>query len=415
MSWLADLFAEFFEIQDEGATQPTRATLNFGQGLEVTDNPGQLRLDIAIPTTSSTKAGLLPLTTGNDKVMVSPAGVPTWAWLGNLNIAVGAAIEGTKITPAFGAQTVATTGPITTTAALTARSLTADPGGGGTAAYAELGTGSTVAVAPAGRVRLRVNAGLPELSADGGAYRQIKAGPTTASFAFVSPAGAGAVFYAAGLYAFAGTANDFNPPITLGTANSARGAFIGFICAASPGGDTAITITGTSITAAGVRTPGDNETVAFVNADSVSTYRQTEKRWIGQPTIAKSAGLDRLCNYGWVSVFTDNDQPFTVVGLRAEWLAGANDAGIDIVLRHHKATGWTYNAAAPPGFPAALVSMATDCGPEGDAVIGEQGSYLRSGLSTAIDVINGEGLLIEITTTAGATFTFGTATIVCAL
>jgi len=109
MSWLADLFAEFFIVQDDGADQMTRATLNFGQGLDVTDNPGQERLDIIVPTTTTTADGLLPRPPASNRLLTSPAGVPTWDYLVDAHVHAAAAIDGTKVSPNFGAQAVRTT------------------------------------------------------------------------------------------------------------------------------------------------------------------------------------------------------------------------------------------------------------------------------------------------------------------
>lgn len=325
-----------------------------------------------------------------------------WATIVNANVAAAAAIAGTKIAPDFGGQAVVTTSSIA------GGTLNAS---GGTAANLDLFAGSTAAVSPAGHIRLRNNTNVLEVSINGGAYTPVRIGTAEAPFAFRSPSGGGATFYAGGFYKFGAVPDDFNPPIAFGTALSAYAAFIGFVCDVTPGTDTAITITGTSISDAGVRQAADTEIVTFLSADAANTYRQSTKRWIGQVQLAKTAGADRLCNYLFVSCYDHGGQSFLVHGIEAYWLDGANDAGINIQCRHHKATGWTYNAGAPPTPPTAITNMATEYGAESDAVNGEQGNYHRHNLSVTVNVSAGEGMMFELTTTGASAFTSGTAII----
>jgi hypothetical protein len=110
-----------------------------------------------------------------------------------------------------------------------------------------------------------------------------------------------------------------------------------------------------------------------------------------------------------VKYYDHNNINFVLEGHEITWLAGATDAGIDILIRHHKATGWTYNAAAPPTFPAALCSLATEYAAESSSINGEQGAYKRTNIDTAIAGSGSEGILIELVTTGAATYEQGTA------
>jgi hypothetical protein len=77
------------------------------------------------------------------------------------------------------------------------------------------------------------------------------------------------------------------------------------------------------------------------------------------------------------------------------------------LLRHHKATGWTYNAGSTPTPPTAIASMATDHSTEKQLIDGEDGAWKRTNLSTNIAGNDSEGTIIEIVTTANRAFEFG--------
>ena len=213
--------------------------------------------------------------------------------------------------------------------------------------------------------------------------------------------------YIGGYYEHGAAADDFNPVINFGTANAAYGAHVGFVCAASPGGDTSITVAGTSITDAGVRTGGDSEVVTFLDADPVNTYRETAKKWIGLVTITKTAGNDRLCNYLWAKYWDHDNHDFILQGFEFTWFGNGNDSNADIIIYHHKATGWTYNAGAEAG-PPVLYSMQTDYGTEHAVVNNQPGAYKRTLLSDIINGNDSEGLVAVAVQSTGRPFDAGT-------
>jgi hypothetical protein len=226
---------------------------------------------------------------------------------------------------------------------------------------------------------------------------------------FSSPTGGGATFFIGGHYDFGATDNDFNPSITHGTANKSEAAHIIFIQAAGGalGTDTVIRVSGISINDQGSRNPADTEDVTIDDAGAAGTKYETAKKWLGQVTIVKISGPDLLCNYGWAKYWDRNNTAFRVLGFEATWLAGGNDNNINIQLRRHAATGWTYNAGAPPTPPPVLASLSTDHSTDDQAVSGENGAWKRDDLNTTIDGGDSEGLLLEVTTTVARTFQIG--------
>jgi len=228
------------------------------------------------------------------------------------------------------------------------------------------------------------------------------------SHAFTSVGAGGNNVYAGGFYMFGVAADDFNPAINVGTANAAYGAHVGFVADVSPGADTTITVAGTSITDAGVRTAADSEAVTFLNADAQGTYRETVKKWIGQITITKTAGSDRLCNYMFVAYWDNGNHDFTLSGFEATWFGGGTDGGADIKIYHHRAAGWTFAVAAPPTPPTPLYRMQTVYGAEHSTANNQPGKFKRADLSDRVVGNDGEGLIAEIIQTVGKPFEAGT-------
>jgi hypothetical protein len=114
-----------------------------------------------------------------------------------------------------------------------------------------------------------------------------------------------------------------------------------------------------------------------------------------------------LCNYGFCKYWDNSNSDFKVVGFEATWLGAKNDATPNIIIRHHKATGWTYNNAAAPTPPSAISDMATDHNTEIQIRVDEEGAWKRDNLSTVINGSSGEGTMIELLTTTNRTYAIG--------
>lgn len=235
------------------------------------------------------------------------------------------------------------------------------------------------------------------------------ANASTRSFTFSSPSGGFGTTYAGGHYRFGSTDNDFNPSITFGVANIAYGDHIFIVAAAGGAGgtDTVIRVTGTSVTDGAVRTTADTEDLTADDAGAAGDYYETAKKWVGQVTIEKISGPDLLCNYGGAKYWDDNNENFKVQGVDVTWLGGANDANPNLILRHHKAAGWTYNAGSTPTPPTPIATMNTDYVTEIEVSNGEEGAWKRTNLSENINGSASEGTIVEIVTTSNKTFEIG--------
>lgn len=244
---------------------------------------------------------------------------------------------------------------------------------------------------------------------DGAGNLKWGANASTRAFTFSSPSGGSGVTYAGGHYRFGATDNDFNPSITFGTANGAYGDHIFLVAAAggSGGTDTVIRVTGTSMQDDTTRTTGDTEDLTVDDAGSAGAYYETAKKWVGQVTIEKISGPDLLCNYGGAKYWDDNNEDFKIEGVEVTWLGGANDGSANLLLRHHKATGWTYNNGAAPTPPTAIADMNSDYVTEINVINGEEGAWKQTNLTTNVEGSGSEGMLLEIITSANKTFEIG--------
>jgi len=229
-----------------------------------------------------------------------------------------------------------------------------------------------------------------------------------------SPAGGGGTNYYGGHYRFGGSANDFNPPINFGTANAAYADHAFVVCAAGGGGgtDTVVQVAGTSITDEMVRTTSDTQDLTIDDAGAAGAYYETSKKWIGQISLTKISGPDLLCNYGATKYQDAFNTNFTVTGFEVNWLAGSNDSGLDILLRHHKTAGWTYSAGSEPIPPTAIVSLQDIYVVEYEASNGESGAFKEVGLSVDVEGDDGEGVFWEVVTTSAGTIEVGMALVI---
>jgi hypothetical protein len=224
---------------------------------------------------------------------------------------------------------------------------------------------------------------------------------------FVSPSGSSGTFHWGGFYKHSGTADDFSGGPTFGTANSSYAAHFFVVLGALTVDELTLTVTGTSITDAAVRTTSDTENIVIPDATSANAYYETSKKWIGAVVITVASGTAKTCDFGHAKYWDNGNTDFTVKGLEVTWLGGADDAAPDIALHHHKSAGWTYTGSgATP--PTSIASMATDHGTESLVKNNEPGAWKRTDLDTAVAGSASEGVMFHVVTTANKAFEEGT-------
>jgi len=216
------------------------------------------------------------------------------------------------------------------------------------------------------------------------------------SWPFTSPAGSSGTYYVGGFYLFGGTSYTPAGGTALGTANVAYHAHA-FIVLGAASTDMVVRVTGTSVDEAGNRTPSDTEDLD-TSGGSLNDYFETPKKWIGQVSVSLLSGTGVAINDGLCKYWDNQNSDFRVTGVEVTGTAGANDSSPDFLVRHHRATGWTYNVGASPTPPSSLVDMQTDYVTEFQFEIGQHFAWKRVGLSETILGRQGEGLISEIVT-----------------
>jgi hypothetical protein len=247
-------------------------------------------------------------------------------------------------------------------------------------------------------------------------YHSQGVSPSTIHATFKSPAASSGNFHAFGFYeAPAADANltQLSATQTLGSANNAYMAQV-FIVAAAAGtvggtgsGVAKITITGTSVTHAGVRTPADSEVlVADITALTTNQFVESTKMWVGTVTLTLAPTVDRSeyavdFNYGYASVSHFFEHTVQIKQFECTGRAGATDTGFNIQLLKHSSVGWVYHATAFVPGGTVILDMNTDLNTEKNITSGKRFHYHRKNLTNIIIGSDGsEGVVLRIITGA---------------
>ncbi len=234
------------------------------------------------------------------------------------------------------------------------------------------------------------------------------------SFSFSSPAGSSGTFYAGGYYNWTSTnagLNETSPTsVTHSAANSPSACHIGIVAGGAGVVDTGViklTVTGTTIDDDGNRSASQTvDLVADITTLSLNDYVETSEKFIGQVTITLATvsgspvNFNLDFNYGCSKYEDFGNQAFSVTVLETVGLAGANDTGFNLRLFYHSIAGWTYAATGFVPGGTVLANMNTDYSTEQDLSNGESFAYKRVNLNQDVAGDSGEGVVLEITTSA---------------
>ncbi len=226
--------------------------------------------------------------------------------------------------------------------------------------------------------------------------------PTFKSYTIADPGTAG-TYYLAGYYeapaadstlTIGGTVTQ-----TLGAANVPYAAHAFCVASGAGGTDLVLTVSGTSITDGGTRTPADSEViVADTDAASTDEYFETTKKWLGQVTYTLTGAAGAFTfNYGFAKYEDFGNRDFSVTDIENVGVAGANSTA-NIELLHHSPTGWTYSAAAFSPGGTVIIDMNTVHNTEIDIDNDIPFAFKHTGLSTSVSGSGMEGVILKITT-----------------
>lgn len=200
---------------------------------------------------------------------------------------------------------------------------------------------------------------------------------------------------------------------TFGSANGmhAAHAFMVFGAGSTDGTNITLTVSGTSWTDAGVRTPGDSEVLYTgpVAGLTLNDYLETDKKFIGTVTYTlTSDGVNFTLdfNYGLCKYYDYANHDFVIDWVEFTGQAEENDSGFDIQILKHGTTGYTYSAAAFDPVVNVIASSATDLVTEKNLVAGEEFAWKHLGLAESINGTGSEGFLIQVTTATSDSITF---------
>lgn len=239
------------------------------------------------------------------------------------------------------------------------------------------------------------------------------------SYTFASRSAASGEYYQGGFYDYPvaeASLSQASPTVVWGVANhpyAAHAFIVSGGAGATDGSDLVLTVSGTSITDAGVRTPADTEVVCadcLPGGAATDAYFETTKKWLGQVTYTLTStggtAFSFNFNYGYSKYEDFNNLNFTIVGVESVGLCNATDTGVEIELIHHNNAGWVWSAAAFQAGNAPIATMNTDHGTEQDIAGGEQFAWKRANLSIPVIGSGLEGAIVRVTTGVNNSISF---------
>ena len=199
--------------------------------------------------------------------------------------------------------------------------------------------------------------------------------------------------------------------VVYGTVGNMKAAHAFVVAKEAGGADLVLTVTGISITDAGVRNDSDSEViVADCDTASANVYYETTKKWLGQVTFTLSGAAGAFTfNYGFCKYEDFGNRAFTVTDFECLLHGAASETGFDIQLLKHSSAGWTFHASAFVPGSTALVSSLTDYSSTNDNFANNSDvAYKRAGLTEAIDGSASEGVVVRVVTAVNNSVQYGT-------
>ena len=198
---------------------------------------------------------------------------------------------------------------------------------------------------------------------------------------------------------------------TYGSVDDCVAAHAFCVASGAGGADLVLTVTGVSITDAGVKNDTDSEViVADTDTATTDAYYETSKKWLGQVTYTLTGAAGAFTfNYGYCKYEDFGNRNFTVTDFEMVGHAGAGETTLEIHLHLHSSAGWTYSAAAFVAGGTEIINSLTDHGTNNNLTSGSDFAYKRAGLSQAVLGSGSEGLVIHVGTAVNNSITYATA------
>ena len=217
--------------------------------------------------------------------------------------------------------------------------------------------------------------------------------------------------YIAGFYDWSTTdvtLNQGSPTQTHGISGQSRAAHAGIVPSAAGSvdiGQVGLRVTGTKDSETGAQVAAQTGIVTEdITTLTTDLLAETAEKFSGQITFelyivsGSPTTYSLTFNYGFSAFedFASND--VTLHACEMLWEGNATESGMDILIMHHKATGWTYAATGFVVGNGAIVQRSVDQAIEYNVANGVQGKYKRTDLAQFIEGSANDGVLIRVDT-----------------
>ena len=336
--------------------------------------------------------------TSGQYLIAAGASAPVWTSQATLTSLEGLTLTAGNVLYATAADTLAVLAPGTSGQSLTPHGAAA-PTWESARSLAE--TTTPTPVDSVGQIYTKSNNEL--YFQDGAGEEHTVHGPSVFKSYTIADAGNAGTFYLGGHYnapaaheilTIGGTVTR-----TLGTAGQAHGAHAFCVASGAGGTDLVLTVSGVSITDAGVRNDSDSEViVADTDTATTNAYYETSKKWLGQVTYTLTGAAGAFTfNYGFAKYEDFGNRSFTLQDVEITGQVGASETGLDVEVLHHAADKFVYSAAGFNPNATAAYKMSTDYGTNNDVANGEYFAWKRSGLALSVAGSDSEGVILRIT------------------
>jgi hypothetical protein len=224
--------------------------------------------------------------------------------------------------------------------------------------------------------------------------------------------GSNTTHYIAGFYDWSATSvalTQASTSVTHGTAGRTRAAHVGIVPQAAGSVDTGqvgIRVTGTTDSDTGVQVGSQTAIIIDdITTLSANTMAETIEKFSGQVTIelyvvsGTPTTYSLTFNYGFSKYEDYGNRDFTLAGFEAVWEGNATENGMDIIVKHHSPTGWTYAASGFVAGNGVICQRSVDQSIESNVASGVQGAYKRSNLQQYVEGSGLEGVIVSLVTT----------------
>jgi hypothetical protein len=207
---------------------------------------------------------------------------------------------------------------------------------------------------------------------------------------------------------------------SLGTANDVGGRHAMIVSNAATIAETLAVVGEILNDSLGTASAADTAWIYMTAADSAGTCFVTSERFSGTvvfnriSTDVSARSVDYALVDYWQNATNGVAKDFTLTDFEIEGLGGATDASFQIWIRKHQLGGWGFDGAGAFGtayFPTPIVKLSDTQSADNDLAQLRQFTWRQIAIGETFDVSAGEGLVVQVKTTAANALPYASATI----